>query len=457
MQSWPLDRKDLSPEAVWPPTTVIIGNPPFLGNRRMRLDLGDEYVTALRTAYAGRVPNGADFVCYWFERARAEMEAGRAARAGLLATQAIRGGANRQVLQRISDSGGIFWAISDRDWVLDGANVHVSMVGFDGGAETTRILDGHTVSKINADLSAGVDLTQARRLKENLGKAFMATVKVGPFELDEATALQMLNQPTNPNGRPNADVVRPWVNSLDIVRRPRNLWIVDFAIDMPESEAARYEAPFEHVRKHVYPLRVLNRKAPYARRWWLFAEPCPGMRRAIEGLARYCVTPTIAKHRIFAWVNGRTVPDHQLIVIARDDDYAFGVLQSRVHECWALRKGTALEDRPRYTPTSTFETFPFPWPLGEEPAEDSSVRAISLAAKNLVRSRDMWLNPPDASTDQLVKGTLTQLYNEHPSWLQMAHHELDEAVARAYGWPVDLSEDEMLERLMVLNVARAPS
>ena len=138
---------------------VIVGNPPFLGGKRMRKELGDEYVEDLFKLYEGRVPACADLVCYWFEKARAQIAAGKAKRVGLLATQAIRGGANRQVLERIKETGDIFWPQSDRVWVLDGATVHVSMVGFDDGSETTRSLDGHRSRSINADLTAAVDLS----------------------------------------------------------------------------------------------------------------------------------------------------------------------------------------------------------------------------------------------------------------------------------------------------------
>ena len=151
---------------------MIIGNPPFLGGKRLRSELGDATVDALFVLYDGRVPREADLVCYWFERARAQIAAGKAKRAGLLATQAIRGGANRKVLERIKEAGDIFWAWSDRPWILEGAAVRVSLVGFDDGAETTRELDGQAAAKINANLTAVLDLTAARRLRENFGLSF---------------------------------------------------------------------------------------------------------------------------------------------------------------------------------------------------------------------------------------------------------------------------------------------
>jgi hypothetical protein len=158
---------------------------------------------------------------------------------------------------------------------------------------------------------------------------------------------------------------------------------------------------------------------------------------------------------VFVWVEPSVIPDHQLIVFARDDDYFFGVLHSKPHELWSLRMGTSLEDRPRYTPTTTFETYPFPWPPGQEPHDDARVQAIAAAAKDLLAQRDAWLNPTEFMGVDLKKRTLTNLYNQRPDWLTEAHQRLDAAVLDAYGWPHDISDEEILERLLALNLARA--
>jgi hypothetical protein len=149
------------------------------------------------------------------------------------------------------------------------------------------------------------------------------------------------------------------------------------------------------------------------------------------------------------------IPDHKLHVIARDDDYFFGVLQSKVHELWSLRVGSTLEDRPSYASATTFETFPFPWPPRREPADDPGVEAIAAAARALVEKRDRWLNPDGADAAELKKRTLTNLYNQRPTWLDLAHRQLDHAVLDAYGWPHDLPDDEILARLLALNLERA--
>jgi type II restriction/modification system DNA methylase subunit YeeA len=229
------------------------------------------------------------------------------------------------------------------------------------------------------------------------------------------------------------------------------MWIIDFGIDMAETEAALYEAPFEYVREHVRPERIGNKRAAYAERWWLHVEARSGMRKALARLPRYLATPNLTKHRLFAWLDVSVLPDHQIIVIARDDDYTFGVLHSRPHELWALAQGTQLETRPRYTPTTTFETFPFPHPT------DAQRKGIAEAARDLDRLRTGWLNPPGLTlTDaDLARRTLTNLYNDRPTWLAQAHERLDSAVLAAYGWPADIGQDELLARLLTLNLTRA--
>ena len=427
-------------ESEWPDAEFIIGNPPFLGGKLIRSELGDEYVDALFQSYRGRVPAEADIVCYWFENARAMLEHGRASRAGLLATQGIRGGANRRVLQRIKESGDIFLAWADQPWMLEGAAVHVSIVGFDDGSESNRILDGLAVESINANLSTGANITVAQRLTDNLNIAFMGDTKGGPFDIPGSLAQEMLDSP-NPHGRSNSEVVKPWINGRDITDRRRGMWIIDFG-DMASEEAALFEVPFEYVRTHVEPTRINNNRKLYAEQWWIHMEPRPGLRAVIQELSRFIVTPRVSKHRLFVWESLPTLPDSATIAIASDDDYTFGVLHSRFHEVWALAMGTQLESRPRYTPTTCFETFPFPEP------DDAQREAIAQAAAQLNEFRENKLNgDPDL--------TLTKLYNQRPAWLNNAHLALDAAVAAAYGWPGNLADAEILERLLAINLERA--
>ena len=363
-----LSDPDHPKPAAWPQADFIIGNPPFLGSKLFRQQgLEDDYIAAMYAAYD--LPNSSDLCCYWFELARRAILSHAPTRAGLLATQGIRGGANRTVLDRIKRDGDIFMAWSDREWILDGAAVHVSIVGFDSGLEPTKTGNGIPRENINSDLTFDADTTQARRLGANDALSFMGDTKQGPFDVTWEVARDMLACP-NPRAVANTRVVRPWANGLDITRRARSMWIVDFPEVMSDTEASRYEEPFEYIKRHVKPWRVENRKSWYRDEWWVHYAPRPELKRAVAALSRYIVSPRVTKHRLFVWTNGRTVPDCQLIVFARSDDYFFGVLHSAVHELWARRMGTQLREAEsgfRYTPTTCFETFPLPWSPGEEP------------------------------------------------------------------------------------------
>ncbi len=342
------------------------------------------------------------------------------------------------------------------------------MVAFDRGVETLRELDGQRVDVIHADLTSAADLTEAVVLPENAGLSFIGDTKKAPFDISADLASVLLNSTGNPHGRPNGDVVIPWMNASDLTGRNRGMYIVDFGVGTPMEEAALYEAPFAYVKEVVKPIRDKVRNPTERRLWWLHARPAPAMREAIAELSRFLATPRVAKHRLFAWLSPPVLPDCALVIVARSDDYFFGVLHSRPHELWALRQGTQLEDRPRYTPTTTFETYPFPWPPGSEPGgvepgkeQDPRVRAIAEAARDLVAKRDAWLNPPGATEAELKKRTLTNLYNANPTWLQLCHRALDRAVLAAYGWPEELAEPsdehdaEILRRLLELNRERA--
>ncbi|MCA1775439.1 MAG: class I SAM-dependent DNA methyltransferase [Loktanella sp.] len=490
--------------ADWPDADAMVGNPPFLGASKILSELGEDYTTALRKAWGDTVPGFADLVCYWFAKAWDMMQAGRLTRAGLVATNSIRGGANRAVLKPVVEGGRIFEAWSDESWTVEGAAVRVSLICFDGVKGGASRLDGAAVGEVYSDLTsseAGIDLTHARRLTQNVGVSCYGSQEKGSFGINGDTARQLLASP-NPHGKPNADVVKLAVNALQITRRRTDSWVIDFGLSTSENDAALYENPFAIVARQVRPERLARRDKGQAKRWWLHARPSPKYPKALEKLTRCIISPAVAKHRIFVWLTPRELADHALLVFARDDDTTFGILHSRFHELWALRMGTSLEDRPRYTPSTTFETFPFPaytpsttfetfpFPAGLTPhipapdyAADPRAQAIAQAAARLNELRENWLNPPDlvdrvpevvlgypdrilpkddAAAAMLKKRTLTSLYNARPAWLDHAHKALDEAVAEAYGWGDDwraglLDDDEILARLFRLNQERSTS
>ncbi len=477
-------------EPTWAEADVIIGNPPFLGGKRLRSELGNSYVEQLFELYRNRILREADLVCYWFEKARREIKNSNTLnRVGLLATNSIRGGANRRVLDKIKETGDLFFAWSDRAWVQDGAAVRVSIVGFDDGREKRKYLNGKSVKTINSDLTNLVDLTIAHKLATNRNLSFMGDTKGGAFDIDDKFAETLLKDSSNSSDLLNSEVVKPWVNASDITKRNRKKWIIDFGLKT-EKEASQYKKPFDYILKHVKPMRDKNRRASYREKWWIHMEPRPAMWESISHLPRYIATPAVSKYRIFVWLEQNVVPDHALFIFARDDDYFFGVLHSKLHEMWALRMGTSLEDRPRYTPTTTFETFPFPYPPGAEPSEADSphVRAIAQAARDLVAMRQAWLHPDGVgvtfSEKLLKKRTLTNLYNAltlyradyigkvglREQWrkavkniislddieeLHDIHTRLDQTALGAYGWSYHLTDEEILEKLLALNLERS--
>jgi type II restriction/modification system DNA methylase subunit YeeA len=529
-------------EREWPKCDVIVGNPPFLGNKRLRTELGDAYTKSIFEIFGDRLPASSDFCCYWFEKARHQIEDGKCKRAGLLGTTGSKQISSRRAFERIRETGKLFFAISDRDWFDKGTAIRICMVGFAGpDAKDKATLDGNEVAEINADLTSGLDTTGKQYLRANKNLCFMGTTKVGNFDIPQESAIEMLSA-VNPHGKPNSDVLRPFRNGSDLVQNDSRRWIVDFGVGTLIEAAALYEAPFKHVVECVKPEREKNNDKWRRKHWWLLGRTLPDFREATAALPRYIGTARVAKHRIFIWQDSPVLPDSKVIAIAFADDFRFGVLHSRLHEVWTLAtcgwhgKGNDAT----YNPTECFETFPFPFANDlrrrapdEEETSDSDwdeviqrrflvVReaspayggggpkrtpkehraAIAAAAKELNELRERWLNPPEWTQTRtlefpgtvggpwdryivpeskiqnpqskiglvryprleprdaecaakLAKRTLTTLYNERPAWLDLAHKKLDAAVAAAYGWPADLSDDAILEKLLVLNQARA--
>ena len=394
----------------------------------------------------------------------------------------------------------IFNAWSDEPWINAGAAVRVSLVCF-GQSEAPAKLNGEAVGEIYADLTGNAnlstDLTQAHRLPENSDVCFMGASKKGAFDISGDISRQWLMIP-NPHGKPNSQVLRPLCNGIDLTRRTRDMWIIDFGVDMSEIDASLYEAPFLYIVENVKPIRIKNNREAYRKYWWRHAEARPGMRTALADLDRFIATPAVAKHRTFSWLNAAVLADQATLIIARADDTTFGILHSRFHELWSLRLCTWLGkgNDPRYTPTTTFETFPFP--AGLTPADTKHGTAtlasgaivpqveedrrtvaaeIAEAAHRLNTLRENWLNPPEwiervpevvpgypdriipkpEHATELKKRTLTNLYNQRPAWLDHAHRALDATVAAAYGWDnysPEMPDAEILSRLLALNGGR---
>jgi len=498
--------------AEWPRADVVIGNPPFITSREMINELGEEYTERVRAQYKGQITGSSDFVACWFANGLNHALI-YGTLVGLVATDSLPRGDSRFVLDRIAEKQEIFFGIRSIPWFnresvtakrdLQTAQVRVCLVCF-GERTGPILLDGNNVLKIESDLSEGSEGGFSRqailRLNSNINIANQGIIpraninekernELGldkaTFLLDADQATALASEPVNPNGRHNADVIRPFIVGEDILMGSGHRYLIDFT-GLDEAAASLFEKPFE-LLSLVRPHRAAMKQPEALATWWLPWNNRTSLRQEIVK-GRYIGTPRNAKQRMFAWIPRGFVPDCEVVAITRSDETSFGVLSSQFHETWTLSTCSfyGVGNTPRYSHKSTFETFPFPEGLTPNiPAADYATdpRAIKIAtaAARLNELRENWLNPADlvkrapevvagypdrilpkddAAAKELKKRTLTNLYNARPAWLDHAHKALDEAVAEAYGWGDDwrdgkLTEDEILSRLFKLNQERA--
>jgi len=472
--------------AEWPVADVVVGNPPFLGAKWMLDRLGPSYTRQLRATLPKGVP-ASDLVTFWFAQAAWAVERG-ARRIGFVATNMIRSPANATIAGHLYDKAPIVFALSDQPWVVDGADVRVSLVVCSTDTPERILLDGKAVESITPDLkSYQVNLRASRPLSENRKRAVRGVEKGGPFELQGAKAREFLCRPLNPNGQKNAAVVKRYITVSDIVGRGKDEWIIDFS-GHTLGEASLFEAPFMAIETEILAARAASRDPKQIKNWWLFRRSGDQAKKILIGKERVLCTGLVTKHRVFRWLDTSMIPDTRVILVDSQSDTAFGILSSKIHEIWTLAtcQFHGVGNDPVYTPSDCFETFPFPEgltlniPVGDY-ADDPRALAIATAARKLDELRENWLNPADLVRREpevvpgypgrilpvsdeaakiLAKRTLTALYNMRPAWLAHAHSALDEAVADAYGWGDDwragqLNEEETLARLFRLNQERS--
>ncbi|MEC5212005.1 hypothetical protein RCH06_000538 [Polaromonas sp. CG_9.5] len=417
-------------EAAWPQANVVIGNPPFLGDKMMRSELGDAYTDTLRQVYKDRVPGGADLVMFWFEKARAQIENARLEAAGLVSTNSIRQRGNRPVMERIQLTTRIYEAWADMPWVNQGAAVRVSLVCFGNASQTAR-LDGTDVQQLFPDLKAQaigafeVDLTTARPLLENADASYFGLCLAGPFKVPAQTAADWLRQP-NVHGLPNSQVLRPIYNGSDITRRWAGNWTIDFGARMLENDAAQFEKPFEYAIQHIKPVRASNREAQRVKNWWRHGRPRPELREKLAGLTRYIATVETAKYRVFVFFPVSVAPEHSLIVIPRSDDVTFGLLSCRFHGVWALARGGRMGkgNDPRYNSLAVFE--PFPFPQGLTPADTAHQRTEALEGGALIPADISVPNKPQAHKGRAKPAIQSIAIRDHAARIAIAAKRLND-------------------------------
>jgi hypothetical protein len=428
----------------WPRADAIIGNPPFHGASNLRSVLGDDYVEWLKSEFGIGVK---DYCVYWFRKAHENLEPG--GRAGLVGTNSISQNFGRGVSLAyvVAHAGVITSAVSKQPWPGE-AVVNVSIVNWTKGAQRQPerfVLDGTEVSGITTSLrsTSSADVSAAGRLIPNRGLSFEGVKPGGRgFVLDDIEAEQLIALTDAEYG----EVVRPYLVGDDIVNDPMQAptrWIIDFAT-MSLEEAMAFPAALSIVRSRVKPIRDTNRRKIRRERWWLFSEPVPAMRAAFRGLHRFIAANAQGKRLLFCWCAPRVCPSNLTKVFALENDYSFGVLSSIVHERWARAQSSTLRVDIRYTPTSAFETFPWPGPVSDAQREEIA----ELARKIVARRQEICLERQIG---------LTRLYNEVDDGayadLAALQRKLDEAVCAAYGWPRSIAgdPDDTNTRLLALN------
>ena len=462
--------------AAWPEADYVVGNPPFIGASTMRRALGDGYVDSLRKAWKD-VPDSTDFVMYWWQHAAELTRKGKLLRFGFITTNSLRQAFNRRILHQqltAKPALSLSFAIPDHPWVdsADGAAVRIAMtvgkpaIEGDEGIQATVVEEREGAGEglsvelltrkgvLHADLSVGANVVSAKTLRANERLSYPG------IEPHGAGFVVSLEQGEKLDG---GNLLRFYRNRRDLTDKPRGVMVID-AFGIEENELRlRYPATWQWLNDRVKPERDQNPRESRRKNWWLFGESCPKYRAALPPLRRYIATVKTAKHRLFQFLDSNILPDSKLIAITLEDSFFLGILSSRIHMVWAVASGSTLEDRPTYVKSASFEQFPFP------AASDEQMQKIRAIAEELDshRKRQQELHSGLGLTDmynvltKLRAGeTLTakeKTIHEQGlvSVLRQLHDDLDAAVADAYGWPANLTDEEILERLVTLNAERA--
>ena len=460
--------------APWPAADYIITNPPFLGKSRRRTALGDRYLETLFRAYP-TMPPGADYMMWWWFRAFEALRQGRTQRFGLIATNSITQPLNRRVITTTLQQNPeyeILWAIPDHPWKSSntGAAVRIAAIVVGRRGQQQPILNhaieiesdctgeicihlaAQPVNLIHPDLRSGIDLLSVKPLNANRGICSVGLVLFGQgFLVDNAQRHQL-----------EPEVCHPLLAGRTLLKGAKPTWVIDlYPLNAAEAQV-RAPRAFQYLRDRVKPQRQRSRDPSSRKNWWRFGRDKPELRAALSRLCRYIVTLEVSKHRTFFFLPSTILPDHRLVVIALEDAFFLGVLSSRIHTIWALAMGSRLEDRPCYTKTRCFDPFPFPH---VNPRQYQTIRYWSERLD--VHRKQVQTQNPDITITELYnclekirsQKTLTAKEGNHPLKmatlrLQHIHNRIDAAVLSAYGWPPNLNDEEILDRLVRLNAER---
>jgi hypothetical protein len=466
----------------WPEAEFIVGNPPFIGGAMLRSRLTDAYAESLWAAHS-QMNESADFVMYWWDHA-GEILTSKATplhRFGFVTTNSITQVFQRRVVERRlkgPEALSIVFAVADHPWTkatADAAAVRIAMTvacagRADGSVaevthETSLDSDQPEISfsihrgLVNPELTVGIDVTNVVSLAANEGLAHKGVQLNGMgFVVSNTLAQHWIETDAKIESR-----LRKLFNGRDLTQFSREVFVIDtFGLD-EESIRGDYPILYQHLLEQVKPERDNNRRESRKLRWWRFGEPAPNMRDAISDLQRYVATTRTSKHRIFSYLDDSVLPESKIVAITLDDAFYIAVLSSQTHVFWALKIGGFLEDRPTYQHADCFAKFLFP-----DPDEALKSRLRDLGEELDATRKRVQADHPDL--------TLTGLYNVLEKLkagaaltpaeedvkqrglvliLKELHEQIDAATAQAYGWPADLTDDQILERLVALNAERA--
>jgi hypothetical protein len=421
----------------WVKANAIIGNPPFLGGKKLRQELGDNYTEKVYQQFP-EVKGQTDFCVFWFRKAHNNLDA--QGRAGLVGTNSISQNVSRNASLDyiVSQNGFIYEAVSTQVWSGE-ANVHVSIVNWSKEKPAQYFLDNIQVSRISTSLTNQVSVENAKRLNVNQNISFQSCELSGKgFIISEEEAQEWIKKDSK-----NKKVLKPMLDGKSLINLfHKKEWVIDFN-DLSLEDASEYKLPFERVKKKVKPERDENKEQLRRENWWKHGRSRSAMRKALIGLSCYFAIPKIIKYILFQPVDISILPCEANMVIASQDFYILGILTSKIHRIWVKAKSSTLKGDTRYTNTTCFETFPFP----------------QTATKKIVEKiRETMIKLHEYRTEQMEKKQwgITQLYNnfftESSSQLYKLHQQLDKLAMEAYGFNPD---DDLLEKLLKLNLELA--
>jgi len=500
----------------WPTAEFIVGNPPFIGGKDIRARI--DYAEALWAAHK-HMNESADFVMYWWDRAAELLTRKGTVlrRFGLVTTNSISQVFQRRVMERHLTAKkpiSLVLAIADHPWTKatqDAAAVRIAMTVGEVGSiegvlqEVTRetaldtdapIIDfSQRKGKINSDLTLGVDLSRCMPLTANEGLSSRGMSLHGSGFIVTRQEAEHLGL-----GRREGleHYIRDYRNGRDLASRSRGVMVIDlFGLDVEEIRQ-RFPEVYQHVASTVKPERDVNNRESYRLNWWVFGEPRRELRPALANLSRYIVTVETTKHRVFQFLDASILPDNMLVAVGSSDPHHLGVLSAHIHTTWAVHAGgwLGVGNDPRYSKSRCFDPFPFP---DANNIQKQTIRVIAeeldahrkrvlaehphltltglynvlerLRAGAVPRARDVGAAPPHPAPARRAAADLSPQAGRGDNVLtpdeqrifddglvlimKELHDKLDVAVAEAYGWPADLSDDEILARLVALNKERA--